>query len=305
MTTSNEQVQRNVGVIGLGQMGLGIARNLDRNGRLAAMWDVRAIDASAFDAQVRWSPPAQLAAMCEVVLFVVPSSREIESCLSGHDGMLQVASPEQILVDLTTSHPDDSRRLAALAAQHGRHYVDGGMTGGASGADAGRLALMLGGEAAAIDRCRPALAAIATRIFHVGPSTAGHTMKLIHNMILHTTFFATSEGCRLAERAGIDLAKAIEVLNNGNARSFITEQRFPNHILSAKFDGRSRVANLAKDLRMATDMAASMGAPGLYGPLTTALLERAMANGMAEDDFTRLYLVMDQLIDSERLRQAE
>ncbi len=282
-------------------MGLGIARNLHRNRHLAAAWDVRAIDTSSFDPSVGWLRPRELAAACDIVLFVVPGSRDIESCLRGGDGMLQVARPGQILIDLTTSHPDDTRRLAALAAAHGRHYIDGGMTGGAAGADAGRLALMLGGEAEAIERSRPALDAIATRIFHVGASTAGHTMKLIHNMILHTTFLATSEGCRLAERAGIDLGKAIEVLNNGNARSFITEQRFPNHILSGKFDGRSRVSNLAKDLKMAADMAASMDAHGVYGPLTAALLARAMANGMADEDFTRLYLVMDRLLEDERL----
>ncbi len=282
-------------------MGLGIARNLHRNRHLAAAWDVRAIDTSSFDPSVGWLRPRELAAACDIVLFVVPGSRDIESCLRGGDGMLQVAHPGQILIDLTTSHPDDTRQLAALAAEHGRHYIDGGMTGGAAGADAGRLALMLGGEAEAIERSRPALDAVATRIFHVGASTAGHTMKLIHNMILHTTFLATSEGCRLAERAGIDLGKAIEVLNNGNARSFITEQRFPNHILSGKFDGRSRVSNLAKDLKMAADMAASMDAPGVYGPLTAALLARAMANGMADEDFTRLYLVMDRLLEDERL----
>lgn len=300
MTHINESVQRNVGVIGLGQMGFGIARNLDRDGRLAAMWDVRQIDTSAFTADARWSSLQRIAQACDIVLFVVPGSRDIERCLTGADGMLQTAHAGQVLIDLTTSHPDDTRPLATLAAQHGRSYVDGGMTGGAAGADAGRLTLMLGGDEAAIERSRPALQAIAARIFRVGPSTAGHTMKLIHNMILHTTFLATSEGCRLAERAGIELSTAIDVLNAGNARSFITEQRFPNHILSGRFDGRSRVSNLAKDLQMAADMAASIGAPGVYGPLTASLLARAMAAGMADDDFTRLYPTMDQFIEAER-----
>lgn len=284
-------------------MGLGIARNLDRKGRLAAVWDVRTIESAMFDVSVRRAAPNELAAHCDIVVFVVPSSREIEACLTGAHGLLPVARANQILVDLTTSHPDDTRRLAALAAHHGRWYVDGGMTGGAAGADAGRLALMLGGEAAAIDRCRTALEAFATRLFHVGGTAAGHTMKLIHNMILHTTFLATAEGCRLAERAGIDLAKAIEVLNNGNARSFITERRFPDHILTGKFDGRSRVSNLAKDLQMAADMAASMGAPGVYGPLTAALLARAVQDGMADEDFTRLYPAVDGLIDAQRRHQ--
>jgi 3-hydroxyisobutyrate dehydrogenase len=112
--------------------------------------------------------------------------------------------------------------------------------------------------------------------------------------VLHTTFLATCEGARLAEHAGIDLAKAIEVMNAGNAKSFITERRFPDHILSGKYDGRSRVSNLAKDLTMAADYAREAGTPGVYGPLTASLLARAMASGMADQDFTRLYLEMDR-----------
>lgn len=298
-------MQRNVGVIGLGQMGMGIARNLDRKERLAAAWDVRPLGTAVFGADVQLTPPARMSARCEIVLFVVPSSREIETCLVGPDGLLAAAHPGQILVDLTTSHPRDTERLARRAAEAGRRYVDAGMTGGAAGADAGRLSLMIGGDEPTVMQCRSALETFATRLFHVGGSGAGHTMKLVHNMILHTVFFATSEGCRLAERAGIDLVRAIDVLNAGNARSFITEQRFPNHILSGKFDGRSRIANLAKDLSMAADYAASLGTPGVYGPLTTALLQRALDDGMGERDFTTLYLEIDRLIAAEHAaRQA-
>ena len=122
------------------------------------------------------------------------------------------------------------------------------MTGGAKAADAGRLTLMAGGAAAVVDACRPLLGAIAGKVFHVGETGAGHAMKLIHNMICHTIFLATSEGCRLAERLGIPLETAIAVINSGNARSFVSEKRFPDHVISRTFDGRSRTANLAKDL---------------------------------------------------------
>ena len=82
----------------------------------------------------------------------------------------------------------------------------------------------------------------------------GHTIKLLHNMVCHTNFMVVAEAGRLAERAGIPLETAIKVFNAGNARSYISEQRFPNHILSGKFDGRSTVSNLAKDLAMADDV---------------------------------------------------
>jgi 3-hydroxyisobutyrate dehydrogenase len=289
---------RSVGVVGLGQMGRGIATNLDCAGLLAAVFDTNAeaFARSGFSQDVRQLSPSEIGGACDTVLFVVPASPQIEACLSGPDGLLSHANDDQVLVDLTTSYPADTLRLSAVAAHAGRAYVDCGMTGGAAGADAGTLTLMAGGEKEAVERVRPILEKIATRIFHVGPSGAGHSLKLVHNMILHTVFLATCEGCRVAEHAGIDLKTAIEVFNAGNARSFITEVRFPKHILSGTFDGRSTVSNLAKDLGMAARFAREMDAPALYGPLTAGLLQRAVEDGMGGDDFTRLYQRIEELL---------
>src|SRR3712207_1721692 len=133
------------------------------------------------------------------------------------------------------------------------------MSGGAAGADAGTLTLMVGGPPEAVLRCKPVFDCIASRVFHIGATGAGHTMKLVHNLVCHAIFFTTVEGCRLGERAGLDLAAMINVFNAGNARSFISEVRFPKHIIPGTFDGRSTVSNLAKDLGMADDLAAQLG----------------------------------------------
>ena len=120
-----------------------------------------------------------------------------------------------------------------------------------------------------------------------GRAAPGTALKLVHNMVLHTTFLATCEGCRVAERAGIDLEKAIEVFNAGNARSFITEVRFPKHILSDTFDGRSTVSNLAKDLGMAARFARGDGRAGALRPAhRRAAADSAVAEGMGGEDFT-------------------
>jgi 3-hydroxyisobutyrate dehydrogenase len=163
------------------------------------------------------------------------------------------------------------------------------MSGGATGADAGTLTLMIGGEREAFERTRPVLEKIARRIFHLGDSGAGHTMKLVHNMVCHTIFLATCEGGRMAQAAGIDLADMIEVFNVSNARSYASEVRFPAHILSDKWDARSRVYNLDKDLAMAVDLARSLDAPVPLGDYTSAFLHTAIAQGMAETDYSRLY----------------
>jgi len=296
---------RSVGVIGLGQMGRGIAANLDRAGHLRAAFDIApdALDRAGLSADVERVPPAEIGATCDVVLMVLPASPEIASCLLGDDGLLAPCREGQVLVDLTTSYPADTVALADAAGKAGRAYIDCGMTGGAAGADNGTLTLMVGGEEAAVDHVRPILETIASRMFHVGPTGAGHTLKLIHNMVLHTVFLATCEGARAAERAGLDLARVIEVFNAGNARSFVTEVRFPKHILSGSFDGRSYVSNLAKDLGMAARFVREIDAPALYGPLTSMLLDQAVARGMGRDDFTLLYRHMDTLLADADLTQ--
>jgi len=286
-------------VIGLGQMGRGIARNLDRAGRLGAAWDTNAKARQAdLSAAVVLAEPSAFAAL-STVIFVVPGSAEIRAILCENGGLLGQPHQHQVLIDLTTSHPAATRELAALARATGREYVDCGMTGGAKAADAGTLTLMVGGARAVVDACRPTLAAFASNIVHVGDTGSGHTMKLIHNMICHTIFLATSEGCRLAERLGISLETAIAVINSGNARSFVSEKRFPDHIISRSFDGRSRTANLAKDLKMAADLARQAGQSGPYSALAAEILQRAMQQGLGEQDFTTLYRHLEQVIGRE------
>jgi 3-hydroxyisobutyrate dehydrogenase len=280
---------RDVAVIGLGQMGRGIARNLDRAGRLATAWDTsrEAMQRAGLSPAVALAEPGTFDRL-KAVLFVVPGSAEIRAVLDD-GGLLTAPHQGQVLVDLTTSDPVATRAIAARAKETGRSYLDCGMTGGAKAADAGTITLMAGGESAVVEACRPLLRHIAGKVFHVGDTGAGHAMKLIHNMICHTIFLATSEGCRLAETLGIPLETAVAVINAGNARSFVSEQRFPNHIIPRTFDGRSRTANLAKDLAMAADLAREAGQPGAYGALTARLLARSMQQGLGDQDFTRLY----------------
>lgn len=285
---------RDTAVIGLGNMGRGIARNLDRAGRLAAAWDIaEAARANAqLSPEVSLVPPSQFGRL-NFVLFVVPGSAQIDEMLSGllarpHDG--------ETMIDLTTSDPAKTKATAAKVRATGRNHVDCGMSGGAIGADTAKMVLMVGGADDAVAACKPVFDLIAGAVTHAGPSGAGHTIKLLHNMVCHTNFLVVAEAGRLAERAGIPLATAIKVFNAGNARSYISEQRFPNHILSGQYDGRSTVSNLAKDLAMADTFANGIGEANAYTTLTAELLATAIDKGMAAEDFTRLYGVYEELV---------
>ncbi len=280
-------------VVGLGQMGAGVARNLDKAGLLSGVFDTNptAFAKLGLSRDVGHAPVAQLCTIADAVLFAVPSTSVVRRCLDG------VAGREgQIIVDLTTSSPAESQALAADLAP-GRHYLDAAMTGGAAAADAGELALMVGGRADVVAVCRPLLDAISSKIFHVGPVGAGHAMKLVHNMILHSNFLANCEGLRMAERAGLDLDQAVAVLNAGNARSYVSEVRFPRDILSGSMNARSQVSNLEKDLGLAVDYAATLQARAPFAALTHAILAEAVFTGKSDVDFSWLFPAYEDLVD--------
>ncbi len=284
---------KTVGVIGLGNMGRGIAKNIASKGHNLLVWDVAEPAREAFAQTAIIAPPSEMAAKADIVIFVVPGSEQIDETL---DAILAKASSDLIIWDFTTSDPVYTKRLAARAAAAGIPYMDAGMTGGgAKGADDGTMTLMIGGDADVLDRSRPVLEACAGKLIHLGPSGAGHTMKVVHNLITHTNFLACSEAGRLAEAAGIDLADMIKVFNAGNARSFISERRFPDHILSETWDGRSRIFNLRKDVGMAVALSQELGSPMRIGHQTLAWIQAAMDAGMEDEDFTRLYPALDKL----------
>ncbi len=289
-------MDQSVGVIGLGNMGQGIARNIAKAGHTLFAWDAMEKARVPFTDIATIAEPAEIAAQADFIIFVVPGSEQIDSLLGN---ILTEAKPELILWDFTTSDPSYTKQLAKRAAEVGVAYMDAGMTGGgAKGADEGTMTLMIGGNEDMLKRSKPVLNACAGELIYLGPSGAGHTMKVVHNLITHTNFLACSEAGRLAEAAGIDLADMIKVFNAGNARSFISERRFPDHILSETWDGRSRIYNLHKDVGMAVALSNELGSPMRIGHQTLAWLQAAVDADMQEQDFTRLYPALNKLSDN-------
>jgi len=292
MPHMNEGSMR-AGLVGLGRMGGGIAGRLAASGRLGGVWDIdpaRAERTADRHGVIATDPAGLVRAGCRVLLFAVPTSVEVAAALDG------MAAPGLAVIDLSTSDPGHSRGLARDLAARDITYLDAPMSGGAAGAEAGTLSLMVGGAPADLARLRPILADFAGRITHLGPAGSGHAMKLVHNAVLHATFLATCEGLRLAARAGIAPERAVEVLNAGNARSYVSEVRFPRDILSGTLSAQSAVGTLAKDLRLARDFSAESGALAPFTTLTSRLLDRAAARAPADRDFALLFGEYEDLV---------
>lgn len=287
-----------VAVIGLGNMGGGVSRSFLRDGRFPLMvWDALPEARARFEGLdgVEIAPPAEMARRADIILFLVPATPQILDCVRGPEGIFANSKEGLVIYDLTTSDPNKTRRLVARAEKLGIHYLDAGTSGGPANGEKGKLLTMVGGDRSVFETTREVFEPICEHVFFVGPSGAGHTLKLLHNIICHATMLATSEAGHMAEAAGIDLADMIEVVNCSNARSYASEVRFPNHILSETWDLRSRVFNLHKDLKMGVAMGKRLGADTTYARATFGLLEKAMKAGMENDDYSLLYRDFDKV----------
>ena len=286
-----------VSVVGIGQMGLGIAKNIQNAGYLNSIFEINESLLSKFDRSENLiiNDAKMGLKSSNVLIFVVPSTTQIKDFLFDSNWIDHI-NENTTIVDLTTSNPDATKKLSNELSLRKINYIDCGMTGGAQGAENGTLTLMMGGDKSIMDSVTPVLETFTNRLIHVGSIGSGHALKLIHNMVTHTIFLATVEGVISAKKLGIDPKTVIDVFNSGNARSYISQSRFPNHILSEKWDARSRVSNLHKDLSMVTDLLNDnqIGCP--YGELTTSILQNAISCNLADIDFSLLYNEYEKLI---------
>ena len=289
--------RNSVGVIGLGRMGNPVAQRFIGAKMPLMLWDVSEAARRPFEKTkgVTIAPPGEIAKSCAVVFFVVPSSDEIAACFKGKDGLLKNARKGLVVYDLTTSDPAKTKRLAKRAARAGLGYLDAGMSGGPAGILEGKLTLMIGGDERLLKRTRKYLKPFVSNIFHLGAQGSGHTMKLIHNMVLHTMFLATCEGARLVERLGMRVEDMIDIFNASTAYSYASRHRFPNNILSGTWNGQARIYNLQKDVGLAVGIGKKRRADVQLAEGTLSFLRKAVARGMIEEDLSLLYRDFDQI----------
>lgn len=202
-----------VGVIGLGQIGAGVARSVARAGHEVVVCDVRPEVVAGFaDVAAPAATPAELAAQVDVVAVAVVDDAQVHEVLSGPDGALGAARPGTTVLILSTVSPDAIADAAAAAARVGADVVDCGVSGGPGAASKGSLVAMVGGDEAVVERIRPVLDGFTSLAVHMGPLGAGLQAKLARNLVQYGSWMAAYEGQALAEAAGIDLGKLAQVI---------------------------------------------------------------------------------------------
>lgn len=272
---------KNIGMVGIGMMGHGIASNIVRRGYVLGLFehtgnqplnDLKAAGAASFTSL------KQLAERSDAVILVLTGSPQVEAVLQGADGLLEGLRPGAVVIDCSTAIPSSTARMAQAVEAAGGRFLDSPMTRTPKEAAEGRLNLLVGGDAALLEECRPLLQCFAENISHVGPVGAGHSMKLLHNYVSLGMVTLLSEAAACAQRNGVAPAAFVDVLAKGGGGGIALERLKP-FLLAGDVSGmRFSIANARKDLDYYNTMAMDAGSHKEIAAAVLSTLETALAH---------------------------
>jgi 3-hydroxyisobutyrate dehydrogenase len=280
---------KRVGFIGLGNMGTPMAANLVRAGHDVVAYDLAHERARSFaqsHAARATESLAELAQHAEIVITMLPTGREVREALLEAQGGALAANlrPGTIVVDMSSADPVGTRALGGDLAGRDIALVDAPVSGGVPRATDGTLAIMIGGDAAAVAAVKPVLAAMGKNLFEVGSLGCGHAMKALNNFLAATSSAAASEAIVIGRQFGLDPAVMTDVINASTGRSFASENLIKQHVLSGAYATGFALGLLAKDVKIAADLAREIGVDAPVGRLISELWSEARdALGGAQD----------------------
>ncbi|MBS1164523.1 MAG: putative oxidoreductase [Proteobacteria bacterium] len=284
-------------VIGLGSMGLGMALSLLREGIAVTGCDVVAASvAKLVEAGGKAAAnPAEAARGADVVISVVVNAAQTEGVLFGEHGAAETMAPGAVFVSAATMDPEIARRLAARLEATGRLYLDAPISGGAVKAAAGQLTILASGSAAAFAKARPALDAMAGKLYELGDSAGtGAAFKMINQLLAGVHIAAACEAITLAARQGLDLHKVYEVITASAGNSWMFENRVP-HVLDGDYSPKSAVDIFVKDLGIIQDMARGAKYPVPVAASALQMFLAASGSGLGREDDSAVAKIYAQL----------
>ena len=279
-------MQKNIGVIGLGAMGRGMAGSLRRAGYQVHVCDVRREAAEEFAAEggVACTHPAEVASHCQVVVSVVVNAAQTEAVLFGENGAAAHLQPGSVFVMCSTVDPNWSIALEARLAELGVLYLDAPISGGAAKAASGQMTMMTAGTPAAYDRVGPALDAMAAKVYRLGAQAgAGSKVKIINQLLAGVHIAAAAEAMALGIREGVDAAAIYEVITNSAGNSWMFENRMA-HVLAGDYTPLSAVDIFVKDLGLVLDTARASKFPLPLSATAHQMFMQASTAGHGRED---------------------
>jgi putative dehydrogenase len=286
LQSAEQRMEKNVGVIGLGAMGAGMAGSLRRGG-----WQVHAVDArpgvaQAFAAQggVACGSPAELAQHCDVIISVVVNAAQTESVLFGEHGCAPAMKRGSVFVMCSTVDPAWSAALESRLAARRILYLDAPISGGAAKAATGQITMMTAGRPEAYQQCGALLDAMAAKVYRLGEQAgAGSKVKIINQLLAGVHIAAAAEAMALGLREGVDPAALYEVITHSAGNSWMFENRMA-HVLAGDYTPLSAVDIFVKDLGLVLDLARASKFPLPLSSTAHQMFMQASTAGFAKED---------------------
>jgi 3-hydroxyisobutyrate dehydrogenase len=277
---------KQIAVVGLGSMGLGMARSLRRGGHSVTGCDVNpaALQALNDDGGIGVGTAALAAENADIVVVVVVNAAQTETVLFGADGAVASMQPGSIIISSATMSPSEAKKFGALAAERGVLYLDAPISGGSVKAGSGKLTVMASGSPEAFAAAKPALDAMAETVYTLGDDIGiGSSFKIVNQLLAGVHIAAACEAITFAKSLGLDIGRVFDVITKSAGNSWMFENRIP-HVLAGDYSPHSAVSIFTKDLGIISTMGREQKFPL---PIASAALQLFMmteAAGMGRDD---------------------
>jgi 3-hydroxyisobutyrate dehydrogenase len=286
-----------LGYLGLGMMGLPMARRLIGAGHDVTVWNRSAGKAAALvEAGARVAAdPHEVATTASIVFMCLTDATAVEEVVFGAGGLATAAGARKLVVDFSSIHPEAARSIAArLSEANGMGWIDAPVSGGTMGAEQGTLAVMAGGEAADIERVKPYVLAMARRLTHMGRLGAGQMTKLCNQVIVGCAMAVLAEATRLAVNAGIDAKRLPEALAGGFADSIPLQLFVPRMAQGIHSPPLGHISTMLKDLDTVIDVARASSSPVPMSALAAQLFRLAKSARGADADALEIYKLSEE-----------
>jgi 3-hydroxyisobutyrate dehydrogenase-like beta-hydroxyacid dehydrogenase len=282
-----------LGFVGLGAMGAPMVTNLLRHAFGVTVWARRAEAMAPLIAKgaTGGASPADVASRTDICITMVTDTRAVEEVVLGNEGIARGAHLRTMVIDHSTISPDGARRIAADLAVRGIEMLDAPVSGGAAAAQAGALAIMIGGTGAAVERAMPVLKCYGRTMVHIGPSGAGQVAKACNQICTIVNQLGAAEAMLLAERAGVDPGKVKDVLMGGFAASRMLDLQAPK-MIARDFDGRIESRLHHKDILIVLELARTLGIELPASMAAADVLARLQQRGGARQDSAAIFSVL-------------
>ncbi len=286
-----------VAVIGLGSMGLGMARSALKAGLRVRGFDINPsiLETLEADGGRTAATPADAVSGADVAVIVVVNAAQTETVLFGEDGIISAMKPGSVVISCATISPTEAKAFAARTEAAGLHYLDGPISGGSKKANTGELTFMASGSAEAFEAAKPVLDAMAATVYELGDKPGiGSSFKIVNQLLAGVHIAAACEAITFAKSLDLDISRVFDVITKSAGNSWMFENRVP-HVLDGDYTPHSAVSIFTKDLGIVSDIGRARKFPL---PITAAALQLFImteAAGMGRDDDSSVARLLAQI----------